>query len=101
MHLIQMNFKDIIKQEWEKEFPNTEDDAPRFDESIFHHTFGKIVDRICIKVWNSALDTAANNAEADCTVLDGQDCVVEDVDIECYVLKNSILQFKLQDEEQM
>lgn len=53
-----MNFKELIKQEWEKEFPNKEDFAPRFDESIFYHTFGEVVERICIKVWNQAVDKA-------------------------------------------
>lgn len=91
-----MNFKEIIKQEWEEEFPNNE--SP-YENSLFLQ-YEQMVERICIKIWNSALDTAADNAEADVTILteDGQyemDSIQLGYDYEVYVLKNSILKFKL------
>lgn len=91
-----MNFKEIIKQEWEEEFPNNE--SP-YENSLFLQ-YEQMVERICIKVWDSALDTAADNAEADVTILteDGQyemDNIQLGYDYEVYVLKNSILKFKL------
>jgi len=54
--------KEIIKQEWETEFPNKEDFAIHFDESIFYHVFGETVERICARVWNSALEYVADRA---------------------------------------
>lgn len=45
------------------------------------------------QVFNLGLEVAADNAEADYTLLGEWKC--EPSDIECYVLKNSILQFKL------
>lgn len=58
-----MNFKEIIKQEWEKEFPNTEDTESSFGESIFYRAFGELADRICARVWNQALDLVAQEVE--------------------------------------
>lgn len=83
--------KETMKQEWEVEFPNKEDSALNFDESIFYHTFGELAERICVKVWNKALDLAADNAEADANIVSTDTGDYSEI----YVLKNSILKFKL------
>lgn len=57
-----MNFKEIIKQEWEAEFPNN---GWPYEDSIFMQ-YEEMVQRICIKVWNSALDATINNVEVIC-----------------------------------
>lgn len=60
-----MNFKEIIKQEWEAEFPDLEspyENKTPFEESIFNATFKTLVERICARVWNSALDYVADRA---------------------------------------
>lgn len=55
-----MNFKEIIKQEWEKEFKNSSDDSfdneePfEFENSIFQ-IYNSMVERICVKIWNQAV----------------------------------------------
>lgn len=57
-----MNFKEIIKQEWEKEFPNVE---YSYEESL---TFAldSLLTNICVRVWNSALDLALEEVEIEC-----------------------------------
>lgn len=95
-----MNFKEIIKQEWEKEFPlGVDNQPPVFGNSIFT-MYEPMVERICVKIWNEALEVAADNAEADVTILteDGQyelSSIQLGYDYEVYVLKNSILKLKL------
>ncbi len=56
-----MDFKQIIKQEWEKEFPNVE---YSYEESL---TFAldSLLTNICVRVWNSALDLAAEEADVE------------------------------------
>jgi hypothetical protein len=65
-----MNFKEIIKEEWKKEFPyegvqgspeETESYEYVYENSLFT-TYENIVKRICVRVWNSAIETAENNA---------------------------------------
>ena len=92
-----MNFKEIIKQEWEKEFPDAEG---LFETSIFNQGYGELTNRICTIIWNEAIEVAADNAEADVTILteEGQyemSSIQLGYDYECYVLKESILNFKL------
>ena len=57
-----MDFKQIIKEEWEKEYGFAEEQEPyEFDRSLFS-VYHELVERICIRVWNSAIETAENNA---------------------------------------
>lgn len=91
-----MNFKEIIKKEWEKEFPNIE---YSYEESLTF-ALNSMIERICTRVWNQALDVAADNAEADFNLVSEDDDanferLTEGIDYEVYVLKNSILKFKL------
>lgn len=57
-----MNFKEIIKQEWEEEFNPGEYEEPvepyGFESSIFQ-MYNSMVERICIKVWNQAVEDCA------------------------------------------
>lgn len=62
-----MDFKQIIKQEWEKEFPLGVDEQPAiFGMSIFESVYQDMVERICIQVWNEALIVALDNVEVIC-----------------------------------
>lgn len=96
-----MDFKQIIKQEWEKEFPLGVDEQPAiFGKSIFESVYQNMVERICIQVWNNALEVAADNADADVNILteEGQyelQNIQSGYDYEAYVLKESILKFKI------
>ena len=45
-------------------------------------------------VWNMAIEEAANNADADCTIC-SDSRLVQDATIEVYVIKESILKLKL------
>ena len=77
-----MNFKEIIKQEWEKEFPNVE---YSYEESLTF-AISSLLTNICVRVWNSALELAA-----------------EEVDVEDYYEtnvpdRNSILKFKIDEQ---
>lgn len=47
-----MNFKEIIKQEWEKEFPEAKG---LYETCIFNMCYSSLVERICIRVWNETL----------------------------------------------
>lgn len=89
-----MRFREILKQEWAKEFDLQ---VEQYEGSILQ-AYHSLLEKVCVRVWNQAIDTAANNAEADYTILQGN--ITSDL-VECYVLKNSILKFKLQDEKQM
>lgn len=81
-----MNIKEIIKQEWEKEFPlGVDDQPPVFGNSIFT-MYESMVERICIKVWNSALELAAEEVEVE----DYYGTNVPD--------RNSILKFKIDEQ---
>lgn len=62
------------------------------NRSILENTYLKKFDfeEIMEKVWELALKTAADNAEADFTIVDNPDPVTG-CDVEVYVLKNSIL----------
>lgn len=53
-----MNFKETIKEEWEKEFPES---IGHFGTSIFNTTYGNIVERICARVWNQAVVHSATD----------------------------------------
>lgn len=57
-------FKEIIKQEWEAEFPNDLGEPIEIEDSIFS-IYQELVERICIKVWNSALELAADKGEVE------------------------------------
>lgn len=59
-----MNFKEIIKQEWEKEFPNDLGEPQEVEDSLFY-IYEELVERICTRVWNSALELAADAAETE------------------------------------
>ena len=77
-----MNFKEIIKQEREKEFPNVE---YSYEESLTF-AISSLLTNICVWVWNSALELAA-----------------EEVDVEDYYEtnvpdRNSILKFKIDEQ---
>lgn len=62
-----MNFEHIIKQEWEKEFPLGVDEQPAvFGMSVFESVYQNMVEKICARVWNSALELAAENVEVIC-----------------------------------
>lgn len=54
-----MNFKEIIKQEWEAEFPNNE--SP-YEDSLFLQ-YELMVERICVKVWNQAIQSCIKNIQ--------------------------------------
>lgn len=86
--------KEIIKKEWEKEFPYDGESASLFDESIFYHVYGSLIEKICVKVWNEAIETAADNADADYTLLESFDRITGK-NIEVYVIKDSILKLKI------
>lgn len=83
-----MNFKEIIKQEWEAEFPES---VGHFNTSIFSTVYEDLIERICIKVWNQALDLAAEEAEWGCFDVEDGGCV-EEVD------KQSILKLKIDEQ---
>lgn len=57
-----MNFKQIIKEEWEKEFCKGEIDI--YDDSLFT-MYESMVENICIRVWNSAIELAAEEADVE------------------------------------
>jgi len=57
-----MNFKEIIKQEWEKEFLTAESQEPYEIEDSLFSVYHELVERICVTVWNQALEQAMNNA---------------------------------------
>ncbi len=78
-----MNFKEIIKQEWEKEFPNNE--CP-YEDSLFLQ-YGKMVDRICVRVHNAAIQSCIENIE-----LEG------DEGDEVWINKDSILKLKINEQ---
>lgn len=101
------NFQEIIKEEWEKEFPfegvkgspenpeyyenvtNTE-----YENSLFISVYDELVQRICTRVYNQALEDAANNADADYTITEDFNKLTGE-DIEAFVIKESILKLKL------
>jgi len=95
-----MNFKEIIKQEWEQEYPLAEGQEPyNFEDSLFS-IYHELVEKICVRVHNNAIEVAADNAEADHTILSedaeylfGQ--MLPGQDYEVYCLKESILKHKL------
>ena len=56
------SFKETIKQEWEKEYQTSLEQEPyNIEDSIFS-IYHELVERICVKVWNSALDYVADRA---------------------------------------
>lgn len=84
-----MNFKEIIKQEWEKEFPEAAELCTY--ENSLAVIYEQMVERICVKVWNQALELAAEEAEWGCFDVEDGGCV-EDVD------KQSILKLKINEQ---
>lgn len=86
-----MNFKEIIKEEWEKEYPLAEGQEPyNFEDSLFS-IYHELVERICVRIHNNAIDIAADNAEADVNIVSAETGDYSEV----YVLKESILKHKL------
>lgn len=82
---------------------NKEQIQHKFDQILAQGNFPEVfvelemdveVLRLFAQVFNLGLEVAADNAEVDYTMLNEQRCV-EYVDIEVYVLKNSILKHKL------
>lgn len=60
-----MNFKEIIKQEWEKEYLSAEGQEPyEIEDSIFS-IYHELVERICVRVWNQALELAAEEVDVE------------------------------------
>jgi hypothetical protein len=58
-----MDFKHIIKQEWEKEFKTASDSFDNeepfeFENSLFQ-VYNPMVERICAKIWNHVVTHAA------------------------------------------
>ena len=58
-----MNFEQIIKEEWEKEFSEQED-LCSYEGSIFD-IYEELVNKICIRVWNSAIELVAEEADVE------------------------------------
>lgn len=52
------NFKEIIKEEWEREFPNNE--CP-YEDSLFL-LYKEMVEKVCTRVHNAAIELAAEKA---------------------------------------
>lgn len=82
-----MNFNQIIKQEWKKEFPDALGED-YFNSSIFNIVYGEIIERVCVKVWNQAIETCANNVEVICDSSD----IFQAID------KQSILKLKINEQ---
>lgn len=82
-----MNFKEIIKQEWEKEFPlGVDDQPPVFGNSIFT-MYESMVERICIRVWNKAIQSCIENVQLE---IDGFD--------EVFINKESLISLKINEQ---
>jgi len=66
------------------------------NRDVLEHTYVKKNDlyELIEGVWNIAIDTAADNADADFNIVDNPDPVTG-CDVEVYVLKNSILKLKV------
>lgn len=87
-----MHFQDIIKQEWEKEFPSIEEPGQldeyvpnTYEESIFCTVFEPLIKKICVKVWNHAIETCVDNVEVIC----------DSSDVFLTIDKQSVLKLKL------
>lgn len=80
-----MDFKPIIESVFKDANENT--------ENVFNVLYEELIEEICKRVWNKAIEVAADNAEADYTVIESGESELSDV--EYYVLKQSILKFKL------
>lgn len=80
-----MDFKPIIESVFKE--------ANESPESVFNVLYEDLIEEICKRVWNKAIEVAADNAEADYTVIESGDSELSDV--EYYVLKGSILKHKL------
>lgn len=80
-----MDFKPIIESVFK--------DANESTENVFNVLYEDLIEEICKRVWNKAIEVAADNAEADYTVIESGDSELSDV--EYYVLKQSILKHKL------
>lgn len=100
-----MNFNQIIKEEWEKEFPyqgiQGSPEEPEtyehvFEESIFYNSYQALIERICVRVWNSALELAADAAETEHSFEQVED--FPDAEFVVFVNKNSILNLKLDEQ---
>lgn len=53
-----MNFKEIIKQEWEKEFPEAAELCTY--ENSLAIIYEQMIEKICVRVWNQAIDKASD-----------------------------------------
>lgn len=88
-----MNFNQIIKEEWEKEFPEAKG---LYETCIFNMCYSSLVERICVKVWNSALELAADSAETEHSFEQVED--FPDAEFVVFVNKDSILNLKLDEQ---
>jgi hypothetical protein len=56
---LEMDLKQIIKEEWEKEFP---EQLSGYEKSLIKLVYEEIILSVAWRVWNSAIETAENNA---------------------------------------
>jgi hypothetical protein len=56
---LEMDLKQIIKEEWEKEFP---EQLSGYEKSVMKLVYEEIILSVARRVWNSAIETAENNA---------------------------------------
>ena len=89
-----MNFKEIIKQEWEAEFPEAA--ALCTYENSLVTIYEQMVEKVCIKVWNSALELAADAAETEHSFEQVED--FPDAEFVVFVNKDSILKLKINEQ---
>lgn len=75
-----MNFKEIIKQEWEAEFPHSE----YFYEHSLFITYEQMVEKVCTRVWNEAIQSCIENVHLE---TDGFD--------EVFINKESLTSLKI------
>lgn len=61
-----MNFNQIIKEEWQQEFLDSLGQEPLNIENSIFIIYEDLVKRICTRVWNSALELAAEEVEVIC-----------------------------------
>lgn len=79
-----MNFKEIIKEEWERDFHKCEVD--NYNDSLFT-MYEEMVKRICVRVHNAAIQSCIENIE-----LEG------DEGDEVWIDKDSILKLKINEQ---
>lgn len=82
-----MNFNQIIEEAWEKEFRLSEVD--NYEDSLFT-IYEPMVKRICVKVWNEALELVAEEVTT-------KDLSTSPYESYYVVDKESILKLKIDD----